>query len=150
MALIYNQAWNIKNYRYIGDVSIIVQSDGEESLGTSEVGTVTGSEKQQFAAKEIETLSEPDSEADYDTDSESILPCLKIGMDTELRKSMCSCQHEHAELEYTCMEKQTSSTPPFLPRKLQQKTQKPAPQSWLRLEQLWKSSWQISQKLIEG
>ena len=40
MALIYNHAWNIKNYRYIGDVSH-VRRDADHDVSWQEAATMT-------------------------------------------------------------------------------------------------------------
>ena len=52
---------------------MIVGSDGEESVGTSEVGIIAESEEDQ--AEKPEMLQ--DSDPDYDVDSESILPLFE-------------------------------------------------------------------------
>ena len=48
----------------------IIESDGEESVGTSQVGIVA-------EQKEPEMLPEPGSEPDYDAGLESILPLFE-------------------------------------------------------------------------
>ena len=40
MALIYNHAWNIKNYRYVGDVSH-VRRDADHDVSWQEAATMT-------------------------------------------------------------------------------------------------------------
>ena len=52
----------------VSEPTIVVESDGEESVGTSEVGIIAESE-------ELEMLQE--SDPDYDADSESILPLFE-------------------------------------------------------------------------
>ena len=52
----------------VSEPTIVVESDGEESVGTSEVGIIAESE-------EPEMLQE--SDPDYDADSESILPLFE-------------------------------------------------------------------------
>ena len=61
----------------VSEATAIVESDGEESVGTSEVGIIAEQEEQQVPTKESEILSEPGSEPDYDADSESILPLFE-------------------------------------------------------------------------
>ena len=54
----------------VSEATSIIESDGEEFVGTSQVGIVA-------KEKETEMLPEPDSEPDYDADSESILPLFE-------------------------------------------------------------------------
>ena len=54
----------------VSETTAIIESDEEESVRTSQVGIVA-------KEKEPEMLSEPGSEPDYDTDSESILPLFE-------------------------------------------------------------------------
>ena len=54
----------------VSEATSVIESDGEESVGTSQVGIVAEQE-------ESEMLPEPDSEPDYDADSESILPLFE-------------------------------------------------------------------------
>ena len=54
----------------VSKATVIVDSDGEESIGTSQLGIVT-------KEKEPEMQPESDSEPDYDADSESILPLFE-------------------------------------------------------------------------
>ena len=62
---------------FVSEATAIVESDGEEFVGTSEFGIVAEQEEQQIPTKEAETLSEPGSEPDYDADPESILPLFE-------------------------------------------------------------------------
>ena len=67
----------VNEFHSVSEATTIIQSDGEASVGTSEVRIVAESEEQQFAAKDPKTLLEQDTEADYDADSESILPLFE-------------------------------------------------------------------------
>ena len=57
----------------VSEPTVVVESDGEESVGTSEVGIIAESEEP--LAEKPEMLQESDS--DYDADSESILPLFE-------------------------------------------------------------------------
>ena len=54
----------------VSEATAVIESDREESVGTSQVGIIA-------KEKELEMLSELDSEPDYDADSESILPLFE-------------------------------------------------------------------------
>ena len=61
----------------VSEPTVVVESDGEESVGTSEVGIVAEQEKQLAVNNEEESLAEPCMEPGYDADSESILPLFE-------------------------------------------------------------------------
>ena len=69
----------------VSEATIMVESEGEESVGTSEIEIVAEQEEQQIPIKELEKLSESGSEPDYDVDSESILPLFedRLGLGVE-------------------------------------------------------------------
>ena len=75
----------------------MVESDGKESVGTSQVGIVAEPEKQLIISEEKESLAEPCMEADYDADSESILPLfedrLGYGIEEEYVQSPTCPRH---------------------------------------------------------
>ena len=56
---------------------MVVESDGEESVGTSEVGIIAESEEEQNQAEKPEMLQDLSSDPDYDADLESILPLFE-------------------------------------------------------------------------
>ena len=74
----------------VSEARTIVESDGEESVGTSQVGIVA-------EEKESEMLLESVSEPDYDADSESILPLfedrLGYGIEEECMQSPIRSRH---------------------------------------------------------
>ena len=59
----------------VSEPTIVVESDGEESVGTSEVGIIAEPEEEQHQAEKLEMLQ--GSDPDYDADSESILPLFE-------------------------------------------------------------------------
>ena len=61
----------------VSEPTVVVESDGEESVGTSELGIIAGSEKYLAVNHEEESLAEPCMEPGYDADSESILPLFE-------------------------------------------------------------------------
>ena len=61
----------------ISEPTVVVESDGEESVGTSELGITVESEKHLAVSYEEESLAEPCMEPGYDADSESILPLFE-------------------------------------------------------------------------
>ena len=61
----------------VSEPTVVVESDGEESVGTSEVGIIAEPEEQLVVNNEEESLAEPCMEPDYDADSESILPLFE-------------------------------------------------------------------------
>ena len=61
----------------VSEPTAVVESDGEESVGTSEVGIIAESEKHLAVNHEEESLAEPYMEPGYDADSESILPLFE-------------------------------------------------------------------------
>ena len=74
----------------VSEATAIIESDGEESVGTSQVGIVAGQ-------KEPEMLPELGSEPDYDADSESIFPLfedlLGYGIEEEYLQSPVCQRH---------------------------------------------------------
>ena len=74
----------------VSEAIAIIESDGEESVGTSQVGIVA-------EHKESEMLLEPDLEPDYHADSESILPLfedrLGYGIEEEYVQSPARPRH---------------------------------------------------------
>ena len=74
----------------VSEATAIIESDGEESVGTSQVGIVA-------EEKEPEMLPELGSEPDYDADSESILPLfedrLGYGIEEEYVQSPIRSRH---------------------------------------------------------
>ena len=61
----------------VSEPTVLVESDGEESVGTSEVSIIAESEEEQHQAEKPEMLQDSGSDPDYDADSESILPLFE-------------------------------------------------------------------------
>ena len=61
----------------VSEPTVVVESDGEESVGTSEVGIIAESKEEQHQAEKPEMLQDSGSDPDYDADSESILPLFE-------------------------------------------------------------------------
>ena len=61
----------------VSEPTVVVEFDGEESVGTSEVGIIAESEEEQNQAEKPEMLQDSSSDPDYDADSESILPLFE-------------------------------------------------------------------------
>ena len=61
----------------VSEPTVIVESDGEESVGTSEVGIIAESEEEQNQVEKPGMLQDLSSDPDYDADSESILPLFE-------------------------------------------------------------------------
>ena len=80
-----------KSGESVSEPTIVVESDGEESVGTSEVGIIAESEEEQYQAEKPEILQ--DLDPDYDADSESILPLfedrLGYGIEEEIGRASC-------------------------------------------------------------
>ena len=74
----------------MSEATAVVESDGEESIGTPQVGIVA-------KKKEPEMLPQSDSESGYDADSESILPLfedrLGYGIEEEYVQSPIRPRH---------------------------------------------------------
>ena len=61
----------------VSEPTAIVESDGEESVGTSEVDIVAESEEEQNQVEKPGMLQDLSMDPDYDADSESILPLFE-------------------------------------------------------------------------
>ena len=61
----------------VSEPTAIVESDGEESVGTSEAGIIAESEEEQNQAEKPGMLQDLSMDPDYDADSESILPLFE-------------------------------------------------------------------------
>ena len=85
---------------------VVVESDGEESVGTSEVGIIAESEEEQYQAEKPEMLQDLGSDPDYDADSESILPLfedrLGYGIEEEDYEESTCLETEEISLIQLC------------------------------------------------
>ena len=61
----------------VSEPTVVVESNGEESVGTSKVGIIAEPEEEQDQAEKPGMLQDPSSDSDYDADSESILPLFE-------------------------------------------------------------------------
>ena len=61
----------------VTEPTVVVESDDEESVGTSEVDIIAESEKEQNQVEKPGMLQDLSSDPDYDADSESILPLFE-------------------------------------------------------------------------
>ena len=89
----------------VSEPTVVVESDGEESVGTSEVGIIAESEEEQYQAEKPEMLQDS-VQIQITMQIQSLsYPCLKIGLGMVLRKRiMRSRQYAPALLESTCLE----------------------------------------------
>ena len=67
----------VNEFDSVSEATAVIESNGEVSVGTSEVGIIAKQEDLQITTKELETLSDPGLKPDYDADSESILPLFE-------------------------------------------------------------------------
>ena len=86
----------------VSEATAVVESDGEESIGTSEVGIVAEPEEHSLSStrKRSRWQSHIWSQTTTPIQSQFYL-CLKIDLGMESRKSMNSHQHVHIMLEST-------------------------------------------------
>ena len=61
----------------VSDPTVVIESHGEESIGTSKVDIIAEPEEEQNRAEKPRMLQDPSSNIDYDADSESILPLFE-------------------------------------------------------------------------